>query len=186
MTSPRARLVFEGSNGEATKGYYALLAAKGPVGIAAMNLFRAQKASTRAKLYRGRSYKGAAYDKKEWSLGLLIDALLEHGPALAITFGWGVDGEVYEGHKHVLYIDLPQGQVSFHGTARGKGPDYTAKWDGARGMSPVRILAFCDSVLGLAPDETPTAPELPPRNRQKRERWNQQKDAALAQQGRML
>lgn len=181
---PHARLVFEGSNGDATKAYYALLAAKGPIGHVAMNLFRAQKCSTRAKLYRGRSYKDEAYGRKAWSLGLLIDCLVEHGQTIGVTFGWGTDAGAFEDHKHVLYVDLPQGQVSFHGTARGKGADYTKPWDGQRGMSPVRILAFCDQVLGLPADPAPIAPELPPKNAQKRERWKAEKDAALQQ--RML
>lgn len=183
-TIPRARLVFEGSNGDATKAYYAHLQTKGPAGIVAMNLFRAQKCSTRAKLYRGGGYKAQAYDRKEWSLGLLVDCLIEHGPALNITFGWGIDNGVFEGHKHVLYIDLPQGQVSFHGTARGKGPDYTKPWDGQRGQSPVRIIAFCDQILGLTPDPTKMAPDLPPKNAKARERFKAERDAKL--QGSML
>lgn len=45
--------VFEGSDGELTKTYYAELSKRGPIGEVAMNLFRAQKCSERAKVYRG-------------------------------------------------------------------------------------------------------------------------------------
>src|ERR1700676_464322 len=55
--------IYAGSNGDATKALYASLEKRGPVGLIALNLFRACKASERAKIYRGRSYKGAAYDK---------------------------------------------------------------------------------------------------------------------------
>lgn len=70
------REIFHGSDGEATKLLYAELEKRGPIGTIALNLFRAQKASTRAKVYR-RKFKGAAYDKKNWSLRNLCDALIK-------------------------------------------------------------------------------------------------------------
>lgn len=180
----RARVVYEASNGDATKSYYSKLQERGAAGIVAMNLFRAQKCSTRAKLYRGRQYRSAAYERKSWSMGLLVDCLLEHGVNLGIEFGWGVDRSAHDEHQTVLYIDLPQGQVSFHTTSRGNGPDYKRDWDGARGESPVRILAYCDSVMGLEPEPSAPRPAIPPRNAKARKRWEAERNAML--QGVML
>jgi hypothetical protein len=147
----RARTIFDGSNGEATKAYYVALEALGPAGVVAMNLFRAQKASTRPRFYT-RRYSDDAYRKKEWSLGLCVDALLAHGAALGITFGWKVDPLVplNGAPSWVLYVDLPEGQVSFHCPSRGKGPDYPGEWDGQRGASEGRIVRHCDRVMGDA------------------------------------
>jgi hypothetical protein len=68
--------IYAGSDGEATKRLYAELEALGLVGVIAMNLFRACKASARAKVYRGGGYRGMAYDKKQWSIGQLVEALI--------------------------------------------------------------------------------------------------------------
>jgi hypothetical protein len=46
-------LVYEGSNGDATRVLYARLEALGPIGAIAVNVFRAHKSSARAKVYRG-------------------------------------------------------------------------------------------------------------------------------------
>ena len=46
----------------------------------------------------------------------------------------------------VVYIDIPQGQVSFHSPDRYIGPDYMGEWDGSH-MSEERILSYCDRVL---------------------------------------
>jgi len=135
--------IYEGSDGEATKGLYAELQAMGPAGIVAMNLFRAQKCSERAKVYRGGNAKGKfkaqAYERKQWSMDNLCKALLEHG--LFFPWGWARDPK-QEFHCWVLYIELPTGQVSFHAATRGKGPDYGAEWDGQPGQSPSRILRW--------------------------------------------
>jgi hypothetical protein len=146
--------VFATSDGAVTRNYYSTLSAIGPVGIIAMNLIRAQKCSSRAKKYRGGirgvgSYRSMAYDRKGWSLKLLASALVAHGSNLGITFGWAVDDN-QTFNRHVFYVDLPQGQVSFHSPERYEGPDYQGQWDGER-KSEVRILAFSDSVRQLAP-----------------------------------
>src|SRR5207253_3086437 len=113
---------------------YAELEKRGPAGLVAVNLFRAQKCSTRAKVYRGRSYRDMAYDRKSWSMGNLVEILKLHGAALAIAFGWRADPLTPFGDapSWVLYIDLPQGQVSFHSPSRGEGPEYICAWDGQR------------------------------------------------------
>lgn len=142
---------YEGSDGDRTKALYVELEARGPIGIVAMNLFRACKNSARAKVYRGGirgkgSYKSMAYDRKQWAIDNLARVLGEHAAGLGMTWGWGVD-EAQSYHRDVLYVDLPTGQVSFHTTPRGQGPDYVGKWDGVRGASPQRICTFCAQVL---------------------------------------
>jgi hypothetical protein len=151
-----AREVFEGSDGELTKRYYAELEKRGPLGVIAMNLFRAQKASARAKVYRGGlrgvgSFKRMAYDKKQWSIEQLAAALFTS--PVEMKHGWKQDPTVVfdQDPSWVFYVELPMGQVSFHSPTRGKGPDYSGDWDGQH-KSEERILRFCDSVYH-APDE---------------------------------
>lgn len=143
--------VYQGSDGELTKAYYRKLVECGPSGVVAMNLFRAQKCSTRAKRYRGGvkgrgSYRDMAYEKKQWSMSLLVEALMATPGVDGIRFGWKRDEAAQYGPEWVLYVDLPQGQVSFHSPARGDGPDYPGDWD-RQHQSAERILAFCDSVF---------------------------------------
>jgi hypothetical protein len=146
----KASDVFSGSDGSLTRAYYARLLLRGPMGIIAMNLFRAQKCSTRAKKYRGGiagkgSYRDMAYDRKNYSMRELCKALLEYGEQVKIRFGWKQDPR--QPHASwVLYVDLPQGQVSFHCTERFAGPDYAGDWDQQR-ASQIRILRFCDDVF---------------------------------------
>jgi hypothetical protein len=159
MDTLTAQEVFNQSNGEVTRAFYAELEKRGPIGIVAKNLFRAQKTSTRAKLYRGRRFKSAAYDVKSYSMSELCVTLHCHGAELGITWGWKEDPSVPFGEEpsHVLYVDLPgegRGQVSFHSPTRGFGPPYTGDWDGLH-LSATRILAFADAVM--AGDERFTA-----------------------------
>ncbi len=142
--------VYAGSDGELTRRYYAELQKRGPLGVVAVNLFRAQKCSARAKKYRGGirgvgSYRGMAYERKDWAIQQLCDALVAHGAQLGIRFGWAKD-PAQPWHDDVLYIDLPQGQVSFHSGRRHAGPDYPGQWDGQH-VSAERIIAFCDTVF---------------------------------------
>ncbi len=149
----RAADIYLGSDGEATKRYYAELEAIGPIGIVATNLFRAQKCSARAKVYRGGirgrgSYRSMAYDRKQWAMDNLCRALAEHSESLGIRYGWKRDEATVFGNRAswVLYLELPQGQVSFHSPTRGEGPEFAGDWDGVR-RSMERILQFCDEVL---------------------------------------
>lgn len=151
MTFSDLLAIYEGSNGEATKALYAELEPIGPIGLIATNLFRAHKASARAKVYRGGergrgSYRSMAYDRKEWSLGNLQDVLTRYGTELGIAWGWKED-PAQEFHRWVLYVDLPTGQVSFHTAHQGSGPDYSGAWDGVRDQGPTRICMFIARVL---------------------------------------
>lgn len=163
----RVRAVYEGSSGDATKALYAELTALGPAGDVATNLFRAHKASGRAKKYRGRAerggptYRSMAYDRKGWALDNLCRSLTKHAPDLGITWGWKRD-PTQEMHNQVLYIDLPTGQqVSFHAAGRGVGPDYPKEWDQVTGEGDTRIIRW---IAQLLLGETETVPS-PPRAR---------------------
>lgn len=149
--------VYHGSDGEATKALYAQLEALGPAGVVAVNLFRACKTSERAKKYRGGdkngSYRSQAYATKEWSIGNLAKELVANAPALGLTWGWGIDEMLQrreDPHHHVLYVKLPTGQVSFHTSTRGDGPDYPGQWDGVRHASSDRICRWVFSLLNRA------------------------------------
>ncbi len=146
--------IYKGSDGEATKALYAALQDFGPLGLVAINLFRAQKCSERAKLYRGGirgrgRYKDMAYDRKQWSRDNLCAVLIEHSAALGIKWGWKPDPNTLFGEResYVLYVETPNGQCSFHSPTRGKGPDYSGEWDGQRGMTVQRVIDFVAAVL---------------------------------------
>lgn len=138
--------IYQGSNGDATRALYAELEAIGAVGVIAVNLFRACKTSERAKQYRGGGYRGKAYDTKQWAMGNLCTALTANAGSLGIVWGWGID-EKQDFHRHVLYIELPTGQVSFHTATRGVGPDCPRAWDGMKGQSADRICRFAARIL---------------------------------------
>lgn len=136
---------YRASDAGRTIELYVRLSTIGPLGVIAANLFRAQKASERAKTYRGPS-KGEAYRKKEWSLGNVCKSLQGND---VLPWGWGLDrGQPV--HRHVLYVDLPTGQVSFHSEFRGEGPDYPGEWDGKKGQGPDRITRWAVQLLAEA------------------------------------
>lgn len=149
--------IFRGSDGQATKQFYAELSSRGILGAIAVDLFRAQKCSDRAKVYRGGirgvgSFRRMAYDRKSWSMKNLAERLDKTANQTRIAFGWKRDPRVLFGERAswVLYVDLPQGQVSFHSQERFAGPDYPGEWDGSR-ASLERIIAFCEAILNPAP-----------------------------------
>jgi len=133
--------VYAGVNGDATRRLYALLEERGPIGHVAVNLFRCHKNSSRAKVYRRSSSRGAAYDTKQWAMSNLCRLLGEHAAALGIAWGWREDPK-QEVHRWVLYVELPTGQVSFHTDVRGDGPDYAGEWDGVKEVGHDRICRF--------------------------------------------
>lgn len=136
--------VYAGSNAEATKALYQRLEQLGPLGAIAMNLLRAQKNSSRAKVYRGRGFKDAAYERKQWAMGQLTAILAQH--AGSMVWGWQQDAAAPI-YQWVLYVELPTGQVSFHSATRGVGPDFPGAWDKIRDASPGRICRFAAEQL---------------------------------------
>jgi hypothetical protein len=160
------RAIFHGSDGAATKALYAELEKRGPLGRIAVSLLRAEKASERAKVYRGGvrglgSYRSLAYSKKDFSIQQLCLLLHTHAPALGIEWGWKADPKMEasgDPHDQVLYCDLPQGQVSFHSSQRYVGSEYAGQWDGKH-MSQARILSFAEHVMTHPPCSIyPTSP----------------------------
>ena len=145
--------IYQGSNGDATRGLYTELERLGPIGEIGVNLFRACKCSERAKAYRrGPGYRTAAYDRKDWSIGNLACVLrvLQAQQLLGITWGWGLDNELCDRgdpHHHIIYVELPTGQVSFHTGSRHEGPDFVGQWDGARAVAADRICRFVADLL---------------------------------------
>ena len=121
----------------------------------ALNLFRAQKASERAKDY-SRRFKGPAYEKKVWSISLLLISLCQTAHTTGIVYGWKLDPNPPPFFPWVLYIDLPTGQASFHAAARTMGPDYLGGWDNGD-TSANRIVRFVEQVLGE--ESAPPIPE---------------------------
>lgn len=144
--------VYRASDGALTTAFYRELSKRGPIGEIAINLFRAQKTSFRAKKYRGGnahgSYRAQSYDTKQWAMRNLCQILTEHSTAHGIAWGWKRD-HTQTMNPWVLYVDLPEiGQVSFHSPERHGGPDYPADWDQQR-VSAERIIRWCDIVLRM-------------------------------------
>lgn len=137
--------IYEGSDGGKTTGLYAALEQLGPAGHVAVNVFRANKSSQRAKAYRGK-YKGMAYDRKQWSIENLVKALQEHAASIDMWWGWREDPEQAM-HRWVFFVELPTGQVSFHTAVKLDGPDFPEAWDGVRGVSPMRICRWCADLI---------------------------------------
>ena len=73
----------------------------GLAGVLAVKLFRAQKASERAKVYRGSRFKGAAYDRKQWSMDNLCAAPTS-ADELDIAWGWGEEQMVRLAARRIL------------------------------------------------------------------------------------
>jgi len=146
LTSLDVMCIYSGSDGNATRDLYAHLKTFGATGEIAINLFRAQKCSERAKVYRGGGYRGAAFERKQWSIDNLCKALTEHAATLGFGWGWGLDDKTPH-FPHVLYVELPTGQVSFHSPVRGLGPDYPRGWDGIPNQSVDRIVRWIGRVL---------------------------------------
>lgn len=159
MTTTRA--VYFGSSSAATRKYLRDLAQRSPHGWLAAELFRAQKASSRAKVYRTSrhapvSYRDAAYRRKEDAIATLCVALAKSD----LAWGWG-DDQANTIAPYVLYVELPDvGQVSFHAPTRGPGPEFHPGWDGVRG-SEERAIRFCEIVAGERSPGASTR-ELPP------------------------
>jgi hypothetical protein len=146
----RASVAYAGSDAALTRRTLRDLEDRGQPGRIAAALFRAQKASSRAKRYRGgpdrgsASYSELAYARKGVALSSLSWTLIEDGAGM--VWGWGTDDDA-EFAVHVLYVDIPTGQVSFHSLDRFDGPDYPGSWDGVKDVSAARILLWCDQLL---------------------------------------
>lgn len=147
--------VFYGSNGGATRSLLAKLSKIKPFGRIAVQLFRAQKASRKAKEYRGgirrsdgeyNSFRDLAYEAKGESMGMLCEEL--SSDSCNLKWGWAEDVKQLI-NSYVLYVELPNGQVSFHSPERFDGPDYEQGWDGQR-LSETRIIQFCQAVIDAA------------------------------------
>jgi hypothetical protein len=134
--------IYQASDAAATRQLYRNLESCGIDGKLAAALLRAQKSSERAKVYGRTSYRGRAYDRKEEAMSAVC-ALLN---GTKYQWGWGSDDD-QPMYRHVLYLDLPTGQVSFHAAVRGQGPDYPGSWDGIPRQSPSRICRWAAIIL---------------------------------------
>jgi hypothetical protein len=94
-----------------------------------------------------------AYERKQWAMENLTNVLTQHAEVLGIVWGWGIDHKE-QVHRHVLYIDTPEGQVSFHTEHRGNGPDYAGGWDGQAKVAPGRIVRWCSNLLSDTAEKT--------------------------------
>lgn len=141
---------FNTSDPKVTTAFYDALIRRGPIGQVAFGLFRAQKRSSRAKEYRKRHHRNNAYDAKSEALNYLNAALTIEG---SLKWGWGID-PMQPVHRHVLYVETPYGQVSYHSQSDYGGPPFDGNWDGHRGASDERVIRFCNDVAVRAVEPT--------------------------------
>lgn len=148
----RSWTAWKSSDASVTTKFYRDLDARGPIGMLAHALFKANKSSYRAKRYRGgngqKSYRDLAYNRKRESLYELSQILSQHAEQLGIVWGWKVDETADHQNKWVLFVVIPQGQVSFHSPVRHAGPGFVGQWDGKH-VSTERILGFTEYVLAM-------------------------------------
>jgi hypothetical protein len=137
------RNAYFGSNGGASRTICSGLAKISRLGELAAELYRTQKASSRAKCYANSAYgkyRERAYERKNACIKKICCILKDFGEW--IVWGWGTDSGQPR-YPWVLYIELPSiGQVSFHSKERFQGPDYTGGWDGLK-YSEERIVSLC-------------------------------------------
>ncbi len=131
---------------EITSGVYQALQAHGTLGYVALNLFRASQCNLDVKQTTGRRLSREAYERKIWSISLLAETLKQHADKLHLQWGWSVD-EAEPRFKHILFVELPTGQVSFNTDKRSLGPKLKANLDGQKGQSGVRICEFVTQIL---------------------------------------
>jgi hypothetical protein len=81
---------------------------------------------------RARSNDCSRYARKDQCLQAAVSIAME---CPDLKWGWQVD-PITPAYPHVVYFDLPQGQVSFHAQERGEGPEYAGTWAGARDIFP--------------------------------------------------
>lgn len=151
----RSAIAFNRSDPQLTRRLCTDLEARGLGGTIAAELFRAQKSSDRAKVYRGGirgvgSFRDLSYARKSRSLEKLCTALAAGAALLDVAWGWKRDATVKFGLRDswVLYVELPKyGQISFHSPDRFAGPDFSGDWDHQPGQGPIRVVQFCDAVL---------------------------------------
>jgi hypothetical protein len=148
--SPTVRECYRGSDGKKTMALFDRLHFSGENGELAILLFRAIKASSRAKVYRGKSdtgesYRSLAYNKKGDTLKQLAEFLDNAGCGSSV-FGWKIDEHAEHQNRWVFYVELSTGQVSFHSPTRHQGPTFDGSWDRS-GESEERIIRFCEEVL---------------------------------------
>ena len=132
--------IYNASDAVATKRLHNQLRANGADGGLAALMLIAQKASARAKKYRGKN-RQRSYDRKLQAM----DNLCSHLTDTKYRWGWGTDPEA--SCNWVLYVELPGiGQVSWHSPIRLDGPDSSEKWDGTHN-SELRIIKFARLLL---------------------------------------
>lgn len=130
------------------KIYDRLRKSAGQVGELAALLLSAQKTSDRAKVYKNADHRRQSYSTKRKSMTAIANHLMLYAEVVGIvSWGWKIDPSMEDGEmKWVLYVDLPNGQVSWHSPERFEGPDYPHEWDGSK-ESKNRIIEFAQSVL---------------------------------------
>jgi len=149
-----AQSVFNQSDGEVTKAYYAAMNKNGLLGQLAVALFRAQKRSTAAKKYRKGAWRRDAYDVKNWSLSEIC-RVLDAMSAFELSPEWGWKKDLNTpGFEWVLYAELPTGQCSFHCADRLNGPDFKGNWK-PECNSAISIFRFCDEIWDGALEDIP-------------------------------
>jgi hypothetical protein len=151
----RAREVYDGSDGELTKRYYAALAERGVIGfdrdesLPCTEVLRPGEALSRRRVQR-RSVR-----PEELVMGLLCSRA---GAAMrGARNRVRVEGRS-QGRRTTSGCSTstcPPAKCSFHAAAHGEGPDYSRATGTGSIQRAERILAFCDQVIRRRPAKHP-------------------------------
>lgn len=126
----------------------------GRVGMIGAALLNCQKESSNAKKHlkghagaiQSRRLSRERYQQKHQAMAALQVHLKEYQ---TFNWGWAPDPNPSKSSAvHVLYVDLPTGQVGFHSTQMlGRNAKvYTGQWDG-QNKNMERIFKFCEDIL---------------------------------------
>lgn len=140
---------FQTTDGDEVIDYCTALCERGLIGGLAVCLFRTQNNSSRAK--RNHRSRSSRYENKNGQILTLCRFLERFAEGLAVDWGWREDDQQAY-HRQVLYVDTPEGQVSFHTADRLQGPDYEKPWCQKR-PSEDRLLGLFAEILRSEPTE---------------------------------
>lgn len=158
--------VYNSSEADLTRAYYALLERHGIVGNIATHVFRATKCSKQiAKHKHEPQYRIGAIERKEYAINSLTTLLWQHRFKIGYQWGWDIDHTNKEA-PNVLYLTLPTGTIAFHSPNMPRGrfrkelqiaasvpAEYVGRYGDLRAM---RVFRFCDRIVaGEITDDRP-------------------------------
>jgi hypothetical protein len=152
---PTIAEIYHGSNAADTRKLLDRVRELGHAGRIAAVIFRLQKTAARWRSYKGSVTRGDySVSRQTLAKEYITEAAAELARLLTvddygIAWGWHFDRHVkFQDPEHVLIVELPAGQVSWHVISRGVGPDFAGLPDAVdRETAEQRVLAHVSSMI---------------------------------------